>query len=209
MRLEPTPLHVDAGTHDEVLDQHRAVAAAGRLSAEQAAELVFTALGTASACWSTLQGAGVFESDRAAATGRELLTALGYEIPAGYRHHPSPEAEAAPVEVSPPMARLMARIRTTHQAVIYDAHDRHTDMIEAAARAAGLVPVPSTTVQPRTIRGCPLPPGVTPPALDPGPAVESALAALMDAARPILASVHAGGRAAGRAGAVVERSYGR
>jgi hypothetical protein len=135
-----TPLTVDEPTHDEVLDQHRAVTAA--------------------------------------VDGAERI------------------------EITPSVARLMAGIARGHSAVTYDANDRYAAMIEAAARQAGLVPVPSDTIQPRTIRGCQLPPGVEPAALQSGPAVEAALTALVDAARPILTSLHAGGRAAGRVGAV-------
>jgi len=39
-------------------------------------DLVFQALGAASACWANLEGAGVFESDRAKAIGDELLERL-------------------------------------------------------------------------------------------------------------------------------------
>lgn len=39
-------------------------------------EAVFEALGAASACWSTLEGAGVFDSTRAATIGAELIALL-------------------------------------------------------------------------------------------------------------------------------------
>ncbi len=54
-------------------------------SDEEAARLVFEALGTASMCWETLAGAGEFQSQEAAKVGQELLRALGFEPPPGYR----------------------------------------------------------------------------------------------------------------------------
>lgn len=56
-----------------------------RVSAKRAANLVFEALGAASVCWETPGGAGEFLSERAAAIGAELLAALGFEVPEGYR----------------------------------------------------------------------------------------------------------------------------
>lgn len=38
---------------------------------------VFQALGAASACWDNLEGAGVFQSERARAIGEELLERIG------------------------------------------------------------------------------------------------------------------------------------
>lgn len=51
----------------------------------EAARLVFEALGAASVCWETPSGAGEFDSRRAAKVGRELLEALGFEVPEEYR----------------------------------------------------------------------------------------------------------------------------
>lgn len=44
--------------------------------AETLNELVFQALGAASTCWETLNGAGVFDSTRAKAIGDELVARL-------------------------------------------------------------------------------------------------------------------------------------
>jgi len=44
--------------------------------AESFEELIFQALGAASACWNNLEGAGVFESDRCKAIGDELIERL-------------------------------------------------------------------------------------------------------------------------------------
>lgn len=63
------------------------------------------------------------------------------------------------VEIPPAIAQLMAGIRRQFPAVTYDSRDPNRRAIEAAARAAHLVLVPSSTIQPRTIRGCDLPPG--------------------------------------------------
>jgi hypothetical protein len=52
--------------------------------APEAAGLVFEALGRASVCWSE-RPEGVFDTTLCATIGRELLTALGYEIPEGYQ----------------------------------------------------------------------------------------------------------------------------
>ncbi len=60
----------------------------GRVSSERAAQLVFEALGLASVCWENLSGAGEFQSELAAKAGRDLLEALGYEVPEGYRERP-------------------------------------------------------------------------------------------------------------------------
>lgn len=57
-----------------------------KLDAAQAAEEVFMALGAASVCWGEPgPGQSIFESERAAQIGRDLLTRLGYSIPVGYR----------------------------------------------------------------------------------------------------------------------------
>lgn len=67
----------------------------GRVSSERAATLVFEALGLASVCWGTLAGAGEFQSELAGKVGRDLLEALGYEVPENYRERPvEPSAEA-------------------------------------------------------------------------------------------------------------------
>lgn len=59
-------------------------AAAAVLDATDPAEAVFLALGAASACWETLEGAGVFESDRAQQIGRALCLRLGIETGPAY-----------------------------------------------------------------------------------------------------------------------------
>lgn len=43
-------------------------------------DAIFEALGAASVCWSTPQGAGVFDSERAAAIGNELITFLRHKL---------------------------------------------------------------------------------------------------------------------------------
>lgn len=45
--------------------------------AESLEEAVFQALGAASACWDNLEGAGVFQAERAHAIGVELLERIG------------------------------------------------------------------------------------------------------------------------------------
>lgn len=49
---------------------------------EQAATLIFEALGAASTCWEDMSGAGVFQDQRASEIGRQLMADLGYEMPA-------------------------------------------------------------------------------------------------------------------------------
>jgi hypothetical protein len=51
---------------------------------QRAAELVFMAIGEASTCWEKLECTGVFQDRRAAHIGRQLLTDLGFQVPAGY-----------------------------------------------------------------------------------------------------------------------------
>lgn len=69
-----------------------------RTPAERAAAAVFTALGAASACWEDLSAAGEFDSSRAAQVGRDLLVALGFEVPPGYQdREPAPPAAGASV----------------------------------------------------------------------------------------------------------------
>jgi len=51
----------------------------GRVSSERAATLVFEALGEASMCWESPDGAGIFLSRRAEEIGHRLLAALGFE----------------------------------------------------------------------------------------------------------------------------------
>lgn len=53
--------------------------------ADEAARMVFEALGEASVCWITKGSLGEFDSTKAAAVGRRLLTELGYDLPVGYR----------------------------------------------------------------------------------------------------------------------------
>lgn len=43
-------------------------------------ELVFIALGEVSVCWSTPQGAGVFQSDKAVIIGNKLIKDLAYTL---------------------------------------------------------------------------------------------------------------------------------
>lgn len=67
-----------------------------------------------------------------------------------------PRAECEP---SPGLAGTMAGIAKLYRAVEYDAGDRPAERaaVIVAATRAGLVPVPSDTITPRTIRGCTLP----------------------------------------------------
>lgn len=51
----------------------------GATSLEQA---VFQALGAASACWGNLEGAGVFQAERAMQIGEELLAFIYLSVPA-------------------------------------------------------------------------------------------------------------------------------
>jgi len=51
---------------------------------QRAAEFVFMAIGEASTCWEKLDGTGVFQADRAARIGRQLLINLGFQVPIGY-----------------------------------------------------------------------------------------------------------------------------
>lgn len=74
----------------------------------------------------------------------------------------TPGTAAAPdddVVPSPELVDWMLSIRRRFPAVTYDAHDARRPELEAAARQAGLVLVPSSTIQPRSVRGCPLPAG--------------------------------------------------
>lgn len=57
---------------------------------------------------------------------------------------------------SPP-ARLLQRLealRSSHGAVVFDAHDPNRPIIEAVAHQLGMPAYPSEEVPPRTIRGC-------------------------------------------------------
>ena len=47
--------------------------------AETLEEAVFTALGAASVCWESMEGTGVFQSDRAKAIGDALLARIRTE----------------------------------------------------------------------------------------------------------------------------------
>ncbi len=64
---------------------HLAPGRPARPSDRDAAKLVFEALGHASVCWEDPGGAGEFDSAQAGRVGRELLRALGFEVPVGYR----------------------------------------------------------------------------------------------------------------------------
>jgi hypothetical protein len=121
------------------------------------------------------------------------------------------------VEVNPSTLAAMKRIAEMWPAVEYDAEDRPEEVagVVAAARAAGLVPVPSETISPRTFRGCALPAAPSTAerwALDPAAAgaglridadaacdaaVQSALVAVDEALRPLLASLWRGGLTVG------------
>jgi hypothetical protein len=135
---------------------------------------------------------------------------------------PSPAPAAEPdVEVNPSTLAAMQAIAAVWPAVEYDALDRPEEVaaVLAAARAAGLVAVPSETINPRTFRGRALP---TSPAsvaeqwaLDPAAAaaaiglhidadaageaaVQSVLVAVTDALGPLLTSLWHGGLTVGR-----------
>lgn len=136
---------------------------------------------------------------------------------------------------SPWLDADMRRIATTHRAVEYDVHEIDTEraaIITAAVRA-GLTPVPSDSVPPRSYRGC-APPApdevvlVHPPTLgdeaqtirwvglpdaptgapppdgadeaepEVAPDTVEAVEAALDAIRPVLTLLHAGGKALGR-----------
>lgn len=108
---------------------------------------------------------------------------------------PATPDPAAPVEVSPAIELDMKRIAALHPAVEYDPHDRPEEVaaVLAAAKAAGLVPVPSDTITPRTYRGAALPayPGATQHAADVDPvAVRPVLvdAALRELTRELTAA---------------------
>lgn len=101
---------------------------------------------------------------------------------------------APDVEVSRGLLQHMRQIAAAFPAVEYDAGDRPEEIaaVLAAARLVGIVAVPSTTIDPRTIRGCvpPAPPAGTVGAVL---SVSDALAAL----RPFLEQLYTAGRAAG------------
>lgn len=76
---------------------------------------------------------------------------------------PEPEPDYGPAgEPGPHLINAMRRIAETYRGVEYDAEDRPEEVaaIRVAARMAGLIPVPSTTITPRSFRGCvpPMPP---------------------------------------------------
>lgn len=48
------------------------------MNQEEATELVMTAMGEASGCWDNLEGAGVFQSEKAEDVGERLLMDLGF-----------------------------------------------------------------------------------------------------------------------------------
>lgn len=77
----------------------------------------------------------------------------------------------AATEPSPQLVESMRAIAASYRGVEYDMHDRPGEVaaVIAAARAVGLVPVPSETITPRTFRGCtPPPPATAPPVIDAG-----------------------------------------
>lgn len=100
-----------------------AVRPATGLDAEHAAELVFTALGAVSACWSELEDAGEFESSRAAAIGRDLLGQLGYAVPPGYVGR-----QVEPTDADDPYAGLSEA-------------EQHAAVVSASGGPAVLTPV--------------------------------------------------------------------
>lgn len=63
-------------------------------------------------------------------------------------------AAAANVVVDPPLERLIRKISNQYPAVVYDHLHPAREQIVAAAHRAGLLPIASANVHPRTIKGC-------------------------------------------------------
>lgn len=66
------------------------------------ARRIFEALGAASACWEDLTAAGVFQSDRAAQIGVDLLTDLGMPVPEGYTPPTPTDPDLVDLDAAPP-----------------------------------------------------------------------------------------------------------
>lgn len=86
---------------------------------------------------------------------------------------PQPETPPTDVDVDPALMRDMQRIAQGYRGLAYDPDDRPEEVaaVIAAAKAAGLVPVPDPALF-RAYRGC------TPPEPAPAPVVDPVLAAL-------------------------------
>lgn len=65
------------------------------------------------------------------------------------------------VIIPAPLAQKIASIAASFTAIQYDQYDPHKELIEECARQHGLELCPSTSITPRTIRGCTPPPPVS------------------------------------------------
>lgn len=179
---------------------------AGRI--RDAALLLLDVLAVADAA---LRNAGVDQEEtriRLAETVNTLSGLLVGDIPA----HLAPAP--APVDINPGLLADMQVIAQQFRGLAYDPDDRPEEVaaVIAAAKAAGLVPVPSRDITPRSYRGC-TPPETAPTAararfvggrpVDAPSAVDDVLAAMIAHLAPqmrqYLASLYgAGQRATGR-----------
>ena len=100
---------------------------------------------------------GWYRDDVARMTPPLANEALRRRCEEGFDHAIIHDPDSQP---SPGLVASMRRIAAEFRGVEYDAADRPTEQlaVRRAAYAAGLVPVPSTTITPRSYRGC------TPPA---------------------------------------------
>lgn len=64
------------------------------ITPEAAATAVFEAIGEASTCWENMKGTGIFDDQRAAQIGLDLMDKLGIPVPSGYR--PRPDTQTVP-----------------------------------------------------------------------------------------------------------------
>lgn len=106
------------------------------------------------------------------------------------------------VEPSPAVVADMRRIAAGFRGVEYDSLDRPDEVaaVVKAARMAGLIPVPSTTITPRSYRGCtPPPPAAGKPSMPVAAAasVDAAAQTLAELTRPLLVATFRAGYAAG------------